>query len=31
MTPKRETPIAAARGNWGGYWETSWYIAVVTT
>jgi hypothetical protein len=31
ITAKRETPMAAARGNCGGYCETSWYMAVVTT
>ena len=31
MTANSDTPIAAASGMRGGYCETSWYIAVVTT
>ena len=31
ITAKSDTPMAAASGNRGGYCETSWYIAVVTT
>src|ERR1700756_3483809 len=31
ITAKSDTPMAAAVGKRGGYWETSWYIAVVNT
>ncbi len=31
MTANSTTPMAAAVGKRGGYWDTSWYMAVVTT
>ena len=31
ITANSATPMAAAVGNRGGYCDTNWYIAVVTT